>query len=613
MTEYLWKKWNNLSIGSKISLSFGVVLLIVILEFSIGTTGLIRIQKVDDTILSAATSQRLVLTVSRNWERVKRFSALFFLQYPELGPDRSFSMFALPAGSSIDEIIRDMVQLKQTAEQAEASHFLSRNIGLINRILDNTDLYLQGFKQGSALVRQSAVDGNGKSLARVIKEKEDTLKNLDQDIEAEIAALLASFQEEVRNAEQRISDIRHQTTLMFVAMIILSILAIIFISLILRQSITRKIVGLTRAAETLEEGDLSIVLPVSSNDELGRLYGTFNTMAGKLQKIFTRLTVLHQASYNVSDNLDEQHVIEVSLEAVQKICSPEFACIWLLENGTPVVKGCRGDSGRGEKRSPFLDFQDDSIPLDARCWESEVRNVVNETDTSAEAVIPLVLGDRFLGVLHIQSGKQDFFSKDVVEILELLSAHTALGITNSRRFDEKDRQARIDLLTGLNNRRGMYEYGTRDIQRCLRLGRPVSAIFMDIDFFKQFNDRYSYETGDLVLQRVSAVFKESMRSIDILSRFGGEEFVAILPELELKDAVEVAERLRRTINEQKIYSDFGELSITVSLGVAAAGETSGDFPGTDAAVYLDKLLAEAGLLLHKAKENGRNRVESGIE
>ncbi|MCX6080932.1 MAG: diguanylate cyclase [Chloroflexi bacterium] len=155
-----------------------------------------------------------------------------------------------------------------------------------------------------------------------------------------------------------------------------------------------------------------------------------------------------------------------------------------------------------------------------------------------------------------------------------------------------------DPLTGSYNRRYFYEMAHTYIEQAQRTARSLSILMLDLDHFKQINDTYGHVKGDLVLQKVVAACKSLVRPADIFSRFGGEEFVLAMPETSLRDALVIAERLRRVIEALK--DDLSGMSITASLGVADSG---GD-PG----VSLDELLRRADEAMYASKHAGRNRV-----
>jgi diguanylate cyclase (GGDEF)-like protein len=156
----------------------------------------------------------------------------------------------------------------------------------------------------------------------------------------------------------------------------------------------------------------------------------------------------------------------------------------------------------------------------------------------------------------------------------------------------------------------LFKISQREISRAMRFKRPLSLLFIDIDYFKVFNDRYSYEIGDRVLQIIARCLQENVRDVDLVSRYGGEEFVILLPEMGRTDAMSAAERLREIISAEYVQTERGEVAVTVSIGVGALETTlDTDFLGPSRGEkILRELIDKAGRMLHVAKASGRNRV-----
>lgn len=167
----------------------------------------------------------------------------------------------------------------------------------------------------------------------------------------------------------------------------------------------------------------------------------------------------------------------------------------------------------------------------------------------------------------------------------------------NRRLEET---VRTDALTGLNNRRYFFELGRTALKKAIRGRKPVSAIMFDADMFKKINDTYGHAVGDRALVHLSVLAQEALRDTDILARLGGEEFAVLLENTEESLAADVAERLRSAINGKPLALERGEITISVSAGVACLYPEGGD--------DLDSLLAQADKALYAAKSGGRNRV-----
>ncbi len=216
--------------------------------------------------------------------------------------------------------------------------------------------------------------------------------------------------------------------------------------------------------------------------------------------------------------------------------------------------------------------------------------------------IPLMLRERVIGVMAVQSYRPGAYTQDQIRMLEHIAVHAAIAIENARLYAEEQRLAIIDELTGIYNYRGLVELGSREVERARRFKRPLSALFFDIDDFRKFNNTYSHSTGNLILKAVAEHCRITLRSVDVLARFGGDEFVALLPETTLVEAREVARRLNEEIANTKVMTPYGELSVTISIGVTAF---------TDDVPDLFKLFdrANQGERLAKQKNLGHAVVE----
>ena len=155
-----------------------------------------------------------------------------------------------------------------------------------------------------------------------------------------------------------------------------------------------------------------------------------------------------------------------------------------------------------------------------------------------------------------------------------------------------------DQLTHVANRRGLDAHLLSEIDRAGRMHRPLSVLMADIDHFKKVNDRYGHPVGDIVLRQVADILRDSARSMDFVTRYGGEEFVMLLPEIPLDMARNVAERIRQRVEGQS----FGRIShpITISVGVIQWREEEN----------AEQLLARVDTALYQSKQQGRNRVSS---
>jgi len=175
-------------------------------------------------------------------------------------------------------------------------------------------------------------------------------------------------------------------------------------------------------------------------------------------------------------------------------------------------------------------------------------------------------------------------------------------VNNEHALRQKaEKEARHDFLTGLPNRQSYQETIALETERARRYGRPLSILMVDIDNFKLVNDGLGHECGDIVLQKVASTLQNSLRNLDFVARFGGEEFIVILPETDLAGALETADRLRLTIKETPVETANGLLAVTVSIG--ASSNLIKDL--TDHV----RMTLDADQALYLAKKAGKDRVE----
>ncbi len=214
-------------------------------------------------------------------------------------------------------------------------------------------------------------------------------------------------------------------------------------------------------------------------------------------------------------------------------------------------------------------------------------------------ILPLVAGPRRLGLVLVGYAQPRQFSPDDLARAEQAAGQVALALARAQLLAEVQQLALTDALTGLYNRRGLAELGQREVERARRLGRPLSALMVDIDHFKHVNDTCGHPAGDDVLRVIARLCHTTVREIDIVGRYGGEEFVLLLAETELPEAVAIAERLRHVIAADPIAAGEHTVSVSVSIGVA------GLRPGLP---DLGSLIDQADQALYQAKQAGRNRV-----
>jgi diguanylate cyclase (GGDEF)-like protein len=225
------------------------------------------------------------------------------------------------------------------------------------------------------------------------------------------------------------------------------------------------------------------------------------------------------------------------------------------------------------------------------------------------ALLPLVRYGKLFGSLNIGSCDAERFVKGTrTDFFEHFAAIVAICLENAVNVQRLKRQGMTDTLTTLNNRRFFEQRLQEEIEVARRSEAPLSCMMLDVDYFKRVNDSYGHQVGDQVLREVAALIRAQLRGSDVLSRYGGEEFVALLRHTDSETAQEVAERVRSGI-EQHLFAlpNGDEFNVTISIGVATY------IPGTDPALNApdgQTLVGRADRCLYAAKGAGRNRIVS---
>ncbi|MCB2202555.1 GAF domain-containing protein [bacterium] len=236
---------------------------------------------------------------------------------------------------------------------------------------------------------------------------------------------------------------------------------------------------------------------------------------------------------------------------------------------------------------------------DYKSWSGQMESY-KDSKIHAAIAAPLVIGNRFLGVIGVMnSDRKRKFTESEKNLMKLFAQQAAIAVENAKLFEEKQQQARMDITTGLYNRRGLYELGDREVDRAIRYERPLAVVFADLDYFKRVNDRYGHYVGDLVLTELAERLRENLRSIDVLGRYGGEEFVYVLPETDTESAMEVCERIRQIVEGSPFTPNDLSINITISQGVAILDEIKQD---------LDMLIKSADIAAYQSKDTGRNKT-----
>ena len=212
--------------------------------------------------------------------------------------------------------------------------------------------------------------------------------------------------------------------------------------------------------------------------------------------------------------------------------------------------------------------------------------------------------EAYRGLIVIFADTPEYFERVGVEAFVAFSQLASVALDQARLKMMLEEMATVDLTTNLLNRRAFTEIIHREHAQSKRTGSPFSLLLMDLDRFKLINDNYGHETGDKILSGVSEIAKVALRSCDWIGRWGGEEFIAILPDTGEEEACAIAERLREKIEQFSIQLNGQSIKTTISIGVSSYPR-DGDAP--------DLLIRAADAALYEAKKTGRNRVVAARE
>lgn len=252
------------------------------------------------------------------------------------------------------------------------------------------------------------------------------------------------------------------------------------------------------------------------------------------------------------------------------------------------------------RRAPGLEFDDvqllngELMQTEGVCAE-ELR--LNHTET-----IPIFIDNDLFGLVCLAADEKVLSDKRLVRLFSILSYNLLLNVKKSQLLAQNQEMQTLDALTGLYNERHFYQMMEREFDRASRYNVPLSLLFIDADHFKDVNETYGFETGDMLLQEISRIIMQNMRTTDFVSRYGGERFVVVLPETHYKNSEIMANRLRRFIENNSFFIPNTNVfvKVTVSIGVASYLEHK---PAS-----LAQFIEFADMALYFAKLNGRNQV-----
>lgn len=347
---------------------------------------------------------------------------------------------------------------------------------------------------------------------------------------------------------------------------------------------------------------------------------TFSCMSNqdllkKLEEKIQALETMSELGKAITSTMQPQEVLRVIVKKTTELLPSTVWSVMLLDETTNQLKyeilindpsidrnkpveigdglhGWAAKYGNAIFSSPDIKLSEYAIP----------KHLDHLTKNHSWMIVPLKSKNKVLGTIHLQrklSEKKTFVEEDL-KILQTIGDYAAIAIENAKNFQKVQMLTIRDDLTHLSNSRHLHEILDNEINRSTRYHKPFSMIFMDIDNFKKVNDTYGHVHGSQLLCETAQVIQKNIRVVDLAARYGGDEFVVILPETNKVEAFQIAERIREAIQENKFLERDGmSVRFTASLGVAT-------YPLD--AQSKDDLIKLADSAMYEAKKDTKNRV-----
>jgi len=321
---------------------------------------------------------------------------------------------------------------------------------------------------------------------------------------------------------------------------------------------------------------------------------------------------LREAGLTLSSKLDFKQISALILDLLKRVIPYDIGAFLTVEGAELKLAAIK-------RPADFRNLIGETYPMEgARLCNQAVmskRPVIGNISSPEDILLPLrpgqnvnsflgvpvVFRDRVTGLIALYNSSEQSFTQEDGQVADLFASQVAIALENSRQVELKEKLAVTDELTGLNNRRAFASMGEREVVRARRYQRPLSLILFDIDHFKNVNDTHGHLIGDKVLRVLTELVTKTTRGTDIVCRYGGEEFIVLMPEAGRAEGLAMAERLREEISRMRVVTTTAEtLALTVSLGVAELGPDVGE--------NLETLIARADRAMYEAKAAGRNTV-----
>lgn len=386
----------------------------------------------------------------------------------------------------------------------------------------------------------------------------------------------------------------------------------------LRRAVVGPVTTILANLERIEAGDFSAPAPPSSGpSEMLAIADRLVALTVALQvardgmdarehdsrEHAARLRQIVEMGREIAGSLNLRYVLDAVAKGVIGIGLTTRCVVWLTDESSGVlvpVHESDGVKGRVAGLAPVV-LGEQAVGKAARFGrivgpEQVTHRAVSDGWTSALA-IPMIVGARVVGVIEAATDDDLVVPTEVMELIDTLSSQAATAIEAARLYEHAERVGKTDSLTLLPNRRELETVLSAEVARAQRYRRPLALAMIDLDHFKSVNDELGHTVGDQVLQETAAVMRAVLREVDLIFRYGGEEFLVLMPETTGEVAFGLCDRLRREVTDRVTVP--GNRRLTVSCGVAGYPDDAGD--GRE-------LIRVADSALYDAKRLGRDRV-----
>jgi diguanylate cyclase (GGDEF)-like protein len=346
-----------------------------------------------------------------------------------------------------------------------------------------------------------------------------------------------------------------------------------------------------------------------SEIRLVKLFDTLNMRTAELEKSQAQLEMIYENTRTMAALLEPDAVVREVIQIMGGTLGYQNCGMVFFNKSGEYYWRARSSDGHANFHLKALPRdRTDLIRKVANLQEPvRLKDVVRRADYAAlqatsrsVALVPMIAHRHSLGVLVAESDIPDLFKDRDIQQLTIVARSAALALENAELHKRTAELTVIDELTDTFNYRYFVQKFQEEKKRALRYAAPLSIIMVDIDWFKKLNDSYGHEVGNVVLRELSRVIKGCIRDVDIFCRYGGEEFVIILPQTPQAEAAVIGERIRSQIENTVVDTGAsGKVKVTISAGVSSYPENGKSY---------EDLVSVADQALYRAKESGKNLV-----